>query len=65
MKHKKILLVFLFFIFLFSGFSFRDKEEKKTFFGFDTWIEVELPQDSALLFPVSYTHLDVYKRQMK
>lgn len=61
MKHKKILLVFLFFIFLFSGFSFRDKEEKKTFFGFDTWIEVELPQDSALLLPrISslVTHLD-------
>ncbi|HXL01693.1 MAG TPA: FAD:protein FMN transferase [Candidatus Atribacteria bacterium] len=61
MKHKRTLLVFLLFAFLFWGFFFRDKEEKKTFFGFDTWIEVELPRDNVSLFsPISslVNHLD-------
>ncbi len=61
MKHKRTLLIFLFFAFLFLAFFFRDREEKKVFFGFDTWIEVELPRSKASLFSsISslVTHLD-------
>ncbi|MDI3543704.1 MAG: FAD:protein transferase [Candidatus Atribacteria bacterium] len=50
MKYKKTLLIFLFFAFLFLGFFPRNREETKVFFGFDTWIEVELPRNNATLF---------------
>jgi len=50
MKHKRTLLILLLFAFLFLGFFFRDREETKVFFGFDTWIEVELPRSNTALF---------------
>ncbi|HOQ67083.1 MAG TPA: FAD:protein FMN transferase [Candidatus Atribacteria bacterium] len=49
MRHKKILLIFL--PVLLVGFFFPDREQREVFFGFDTWIEVELSQDFAFLFP--------------
>lgn len=49
MRNKKILLIFIPVLLL--GFFSQEELEREVFFGFDTWIEVELPRSNTSLFP--------------